>query len=128
MTKAAGFWGNVPYWAGPSHPHGMEPLGRRRGEDTASSFSPSQLSAHRASTQTLCPAFPSVPPSFHSYFPLLLTFVPSENSLAMDSRATSRPSPEVNIPFWQIRLQLFKLPTHPPLTFLQTQLISSSDI
>ena len=41
----------------------------RSGEDTASSFSPSQLCTYRASTQTLCPAVPSVPPSFYSYFP-----------------------------------------------------------
>lgn len=54
--------------------------------------------------------------------------------MAMDSCATSDPSPEANLlqkgknPFWWIGLQLFKLPTHPPSTFLQTWLVSSSDI
>lgn len=48
--------------------------------------------------------------------------------MTVDGCVTSHPSPEINVPFWWMYLQLFKLRTHLPSTFLQTPFISSSNI
>ena len=48
--------------------------------------------------------------------------------MTVDGCVTSHPSPEINVPFWWMYLQLFKLLTHLPSTFLQTPFSSSSNI
>lgn len=48
--------------------------------------------------------------------------------MTVDGCVTSHPSPEINVPFWWMYLQLFKLRTHLPSTFLQTPFTSSSNI